>query len=102
MNPHTGSPTRCGGVYSGIVAATRVADKKQGILSSEGYRYSFDRQLYFNRKSKKAFSVEFIEDKSENEIERLIRGDSSNRDWEFFFNTKPSAAVEQELANVLG
>ena len=82
--------------------STRVADRKQASLSSAGYRYSFERQLYFNRQAKKAFSVEFVEDESETVLAQLIRDETSNPSWRFFFNTKPSAAVEQELANVLG
>ncbi|MGH9619535.1 MAG: hypothetical protein ACRD45_07465 [Bryobacteraceae bacterium] len=81
---------------------TRAADKKLQILKAGGYRYSFDRQLYFNRAAKKAFSVQFIEDNSEDDIARLIRQESSNPEWRFFFNTTPSAAVERELASVLG
>lgn len=80
---------------------TRVANKKQQLLKGEGYRYSFDRQVYFNRNAKKAFSVEFIEDNSEDDIAQLIRDDSPNPGWRFFFNREPSAAVRQELANVL-
>ncbi len=80
----------------------RVADRKQEILNAGGYRYSFDRQLYFNRSAKKAFSVEFIEDNSEDEISRLIRDESPNAGWRFFFNTKPSSAVERELSGALG
>lgn len=81
---------------------TRVADRKQQILNAGGYRYSFDRQLYFNRGAKKAFSVEFIEDHSEDVIKQLIRELPANPEWRFFFNTEPSAAVERELAAVLG
>jgi hypothetical protein len=81
---------------------TRVVDEKQQILDSGGYRYHFDRQLYFNRKAKKAFSVEFIEDRSEDEIKQRIQDDSSNKEWRFFFNAgEPSAAVRRELVNAL-
>jgi hypothetical protein len=81
---------------------TRVIDEKQQILDSEGYRYHFDRQLYFNRKAKKAFSVEFIEDRSEEEIKQRIQDDSSKTEWRFFFNAgEPSAAVRQQLVKAL-
>jgi hypothetical protein len=29
--------------------STRLAKEKQEILEREGYRYSFDQQIYFNR-----------------------------------------------------
>lgn len=74
---------------------------KTRILEEAGYRYSFDREVYFNRQKKKAFSVEFVEDHSEDQIAKLIRDDGPNTTWRFFFNESPSAAVEQELADVL-
>jgi hypothetical protein len=77
-----------------------LATKTQ-ILEGAGYR-CFDREVYFNRQTKKAFSVEFVEGRSEDEIERLIRDDAPNTSWRFFFIKPPSAAVERELANVLG
>ncbi|MGA7416061.1 MAG: hypothetical protein WBW33_36665 [Bryobacteraceae bacterium] len=79
---------------------TRTATKQE-ILESAGYRYSFDREVYFNREAKKAFSVEFIEDNSETELKRRIE-QMSGADWQFFFNNPPSDAVKRELASVLG
>lgn len=75
---------------------------KTRILEGAGYRYSFDREVYFNRQARKAFSVEFVEDRSEDEIEQLIRDNAPSTNWRFFFVKPPSAAVERELANVLG
>lgn len=80
---------------------TRVAEGKLKVLHDGGYRYNFDRQLYFNRDTQKAFSVEFIEDHPEDEIQRLVRDESSGRGSQFFFNGSVSPAVRQELANVL-
>jgi hypothetical protein len=79
---------------------TNVATKQQ-ILEGAGYRYSFDREVYFNRQAKKAFSVEFIEDKPEEELRRRIE-EKAAREWQFFFNNPPSDAVKRELASVLG
>jgi hypothetical protein len=45
---------------------------KQQILDEAGYRYSIDRELYFNRQAKRAFSVAFLADKGEEEIELLL------------------------------
>jgi hypothetical protein len=81
--------------------ATRLAAKKQEILENEGYRYSFDRQVYFNRKARKAFSVVFVEENTEEELLRLTREEVASSDWRFFFNTQPSDAVKRELVNVL-
>ena len=74
---------------------------KEKILKDSGYSYNFDRELYLNKSLKKAFSVEFIEERSKTEIEELPR-DKPGPTWQFFFISKPSTAVERELANMLG
>jgi hypothetical protein len=74
---------------------------KQDLLENAGYRYSFDRELYFNREAKKAFSVEFVEDHSEEEMKRRL-DQMPGADWQFFFNSPPSDAVKRELASILG
>jgi len=74
---------------------------KQEILEGAGYKYSFDRELYFNRDAKKAFSVEFIEDHSDAELKRRIE-QLPGAEWQFFFNNPPPDAVKRELATVLG
>lgn len=73
---------------------------KQEILESAGYRYSFDRELYVNRTAKKAFSVEFVEDNSEDELRQRIEQEPT-ADWQFFFNKPPSDGVKRELVKVL-
>jgi hypothetical protein len=80
---------------------TRLATKEQ-ILKNAGYSYSFERELYLNRKAKKAFSVEFVEDNSEEEIERRIQESIPDDEWDFFFVDPPSPAVKRELTNLLG
>lgn len=76
---------------------------KEQILKNAGYVYNFDRELYLNQKTKKAFSIEFIEDNAAEEIEARIRQNISGADeWTFFFNRPPSPAVKRELANLLG
>jgi hypothetical protein len=79
---------------------TSSTTKKQ-ILDTAGYRYNFDRSLYINREARKAFSVEFIDDKPQEELERRIREETPGSEWRFFFNTPPSDAVKRELAKAL-
>lgn len=74
---------------------------KRDVLKKAGFIYDFDREVYFNRKQKKAFSVEFIEDHDAREIERRIGEKTSAGKWRFYFNTPPSDAVERELERVL-
>jgi hypothetical protein len=80
----------------------RLIESKTDVLDAAGYAYSFDRQMYVNRKTKKAFSVEFVEDHSEGQIRKYIREGTNGREWRFYFNSPPSEAVKHELESVLG
>lgn len=75
---------------------------KKDILWEANYRYEFDRDIYFNRKDRKAFSLEFVDDKPEDEIRRRIRESTNGSGWTFYFNSPPSEAVRRELERVLG
>jgi ABC-type transporter lipoprotein component MlaA len=75
---------------------------KNKMLEDAGYAYSFGRQMYINRRTKKAFSIEFVEDNSEDKIRERINADKQDGAWEFNFNTEPSDSVKRELENVLG
>jgi hypothetical protein len=75
---------------------------KKDILWGADYRYNFDRDIYFNRKAKKAFSLEFVDDKSEEEIRKRIGENTESAGWTFYFNSIPSDSVRQELERVLG
>ena len=77
-------------------------DEKKNVLLEANYRYNFDRDIYFNRDAKKAFSLEFVDDKP---VEELLRhmGESTNGNrWTFYFNSPPSEGVKRELERVLG
>lgn len=75
---------------------------KQDLLRQAEYAYNFDRMVYFNRKAKKAFSVEFVEDHDEDELKRLIREGAETQGWRFYFNSTPAEAVKRELERALG
>ena len=76
--------------------------RKERVLRDAGYKYYFDRALYLNRKTKKAFSIEFVEDKPADELEQKIAEDTTGPGWHFFFTQEPSDAVQQELSRALG
>lgn len=76
-------------------------DTKSKILQDAGYAYSFDRGVYFNRRTKKVFSVEFIEDHSDEELKRYFSESKDGEEWRFYFNSTPSEAVKRELQSVL-
>jgi len=79
----------------------RLAVSKLDILHDAGYAYSFDRQLYINRKTKKAFSVVFVQDHSEDQLRKYIDESANGLGWRFYFNSEPSDAVRHELEGVL-
>jgi len=53
-----------------------LAESKTEILYAAGFAYSFDRQMYIDRKTRKAFSVEFVQDHNEDRIRTGIREDT--------------------------
>ena len=75
---------------------------KQHLLDSGGYSYNIDRQVYFNRSAKKIFSVKFIKDHDDIELERSINEKTDAREWRFYFNVEPPESVKREIASVLG
>jgi hypothetical protein len=87
---------------SGILV-TQMTDltEKEELLENSGYRYHFDRMMYFNRAARRAFSLEFVEDHSQEEILELLQTPRTE-DWVFFFNAPPSDRVKHDLAEVLG
>ena len=75
---------------------------KSKIFEDAGYVYNFDRQAYVNRTAKKIFSIEFVEDHSDEELQNRIREDKRGSGWQFYFNSEPADAVKRELESVLG
>jgi len=75
---------------------------KRDILRNANYFYNFDRDLFFNRQAKKAFSLEFVEDNGEDVLARYIAENTNGDGWKFYFNNPPSDAVKHALESVLG
>lgn len=68
-------------------------DCKADLLRQNGFRYNFDRMSYVNRATKKVFSVEAVEDHSEDWLMERIREQNDSGEWQFYFNEPPSPAV---------
>jgi len=77
-------------------------DGKWQILREAEYAYNLDRVVYFNRRTKKVSSVESVQDHRENEFQNCITERPNGGEWRFYFNSLTSAAVQNELAGVLG
>lgn len=74
---------------------------KDLILEEAGYSYNFDRAVYVNRQAKKAFSIEFVEDHTDEQIRTRIEEHTGNG-WKFYFNSEASESVKGELERILG
>jgi hypothetical protein len=75
---------------------------KRDILKEANYWYNFDRDIFYNRKAKKAFSLEFVDDKSEEVLRQSIQEPTDGSEWKFYFNSGPSEGVKRVLEQVLG
>jgi hypothetical protein len=74
---------------------------KKDLLRQANYWYNFERDLFYNRAAKKAFSLEFVDDNSEDEIRRRIDEKTNGNGWTFYFNSDPSEGVKRALEEVL-
>jgi len=81
-----------------------VRSHKEPILRSLGYVYNFDRMVYFNRTARKAFSVEWLEDHTDDELRRALEEQNGTNiadivtsaddgAWRLYLNARPSESV---------
>jgi len=75
---------------------------KKDILREANYAYNFDREMYFNRESRKVFSAEYIADRPEDEIASRINEPETGGGWRFYSNSPLPDSIKQELESVLG
>jgi hypothetical protein len=71
-------------------------ETKEELLKRAGYGYNFNRMAYINRRAKKIFSVEAIEDHSAEWLSAKI-AENNNGEWHFYFNEPPTAAVIRDF-----
>lgn len=70
--------------------------EKEHLLEGSGYRYHFARMIYRNRTTKRAFSIEFVEDHSVEELRRLVEAPAIG-EWVFHFNRPPHESIKEDL-----
>jgi hypothetical protein len=87
---------------SSVSFSSAVMAAKSKILEEEGYAYNFDRMVYFNRRAKKAFSVEFVEDHTVDQLRERIMEKTNGTQWQFYTNSILPPAVKHELEGALG
>jgi hypothetical protein len=71
-------------------------DAKEQLLKQAGYGYNFNRLAYINRRARKIFSVEAVEDHSAEWLSDKI-AENNHGEWRFYFNEPPSAAVIRDF-----
>ena len=86
---------------SGRCLRMKTLDTKQNTLDDAGLAFNFDRKVYFDPRRKKVFSVEFIEDHAEEDLERFIHEDTGKNGWKFYFNSEPPEPVKHEIEAAL-
>lgn len=85
-----------------------VRSRKEPILRSLGYVYNFDRMVYLNRAARKAFSVEWLEDHTDEELRRALEEQNGSKladvvtspgegGWRLYLNARPAASVIDAL-----
>jgi hypothetical protein len=79
-----------------------LVDTKSQILDEAGYSYSFDRMIYVNRPARKVFSMEFVDDNTEENLQRCIDEEPTADGWHFYFTSPPSDEIRHDLENALG
>jgi hypothetical protein len=75
--------------------------EKEELLENSGYRYHFERMIYVKQTARRAFSIQFVEDHSHKEIQRLINEAAATNNWVFHFREQPSDRSKRELAEEL-
>lgn len=71
------------------------------LLEEAGYRYSLRNDIYVNRAERKVFSVEFVEEHTDEQIRARMMERPPAKGWQFYFNDPPSAGVRRELTRLL-
>jgi len=79
---------------------TKLMEKEQ-LLRKAGYLYEPSREVYVNRKFRRVFSIDYIEDHDAEEIASKIQKAANGSKWTFIFNGDPSDSVKRELAKIL-
>ena len=79
-----------------------ASKEKKEILERGNYKYHFSREIYFNRDSKKIFSLEAIEDNPSDWLREKINKAKTNDEWEFNFNATPSETIRKEILKERG
>jgi len=78
-----------------------VETDKEPILKAARYVYNFDRMAYYNRGARKAFSIEWVEDHTEDELRRAVEEPNDSDEWQVYAEPRPpQRVIDKFLAEI--
>jgi hypothetical protein len=75
---------------------------KYDLLSKNDFQNHFDRAMYFNRRTKKIFSLEAIEDHDLEWLRIRIESPNNTGTWQFYFNRNVPQETIKEILKQFG
>jgi hypothetical protein len=80
-----------------------MRSRREPALRAAGYAYLFDRMAYFNRETKKVFSVEWLEDHPVEDLQRALVEPNDSGEWRLYVDQMPPQhVIEALLADIDG
>jgi len=76
--------------------------KKYKLLESSGFVSHFNRAIYYNRQTKKVFSLEAIEDHDLEWLRTNIESPNNTGTWQLYFNQPLGKDTFKDLMAELG
>jgi hypothetical protein len=74
-----------------------MTSEKEQILRDAGYFYFDARELYANRKSRKVFSLDYIEGNTTEELEKRVQEMTEGNAWVFHLENELTSSQQREL-----
>lgn len=71
---------------------------KHKLLEDEGYQYNFDREIYSNKKHKKIFTKEVVDDHNKDWLLERITA-SNGTDWTIYSGIPLKDKIKKEILN---
>lgn len=87
----------------GVTIANELMVDKESILKAARYVYNFDRMAYYNRAARKAFTIEWVDDHTDDDLRRALAEPSDSDGWKVYAEPRPPQSVIKEfLAEING
>lgn len=70
---------------------------KNELLELNGYEYDFKRHIYFDKKNKKIFSDEVVEDNTTDWLNDKIQEKNNTGSWQIYFSCSCTKDLREQL-----